>query len=123
ARGYINNGQKTAEAFIENPVWCRAEEGDKPIRRRMYKTGDLVKYNPNGAITFVCRKDSQVKLHGQRIELGEIEHRLSADPQIRHAVVLMPRSGLCKHRLVTILSLHDLAPSHLALSANVCEII
>jgi amino acid adenylation domain-containing protein len=75
ARGYLNDPDKTANAFIENPAWT-VEKG-APVRpRRLYKTGDLVKYNEDGSLTIVGRKDRQVKLHGQRIEPGEIEFQL-----------------------------------------------
>ncbi|KAI4219841.1 MAG: hypothetical protein L6R40_008708, partial [Gallowayella cf. fulva] len=77
ARGYLNDEEKTAAAFIEDPAWLLAGVGGRPGRRgRLYKTGDLVRYNPDGTLSFVGRKDTQVKLRGQRIELGEVEHRL-----------------------------------------------
>ena len=77
ARGYLNDEGKTAAAFIEDPAWLLAGGGGRPGRRgRLYKTGDLVRYNPDGTLSFVGRKDTQVKLRGQRIELGEVEHRL-----------------------------------------------
>ena len=102
ARGYLNDKAKTEAAFIEDPAW--ALPGAKA--RRMYKTGDLVKYGDDGEICYVSRKDFQVKHHGQRIELGEIEHHLLTDSQVRHAVVLLPASGYTKNRLVGVLSLH-----------------
>jgi len=71
-RGYLNNDTKTTEAFIENPSWY-SPQGP---RHRLYKTGDLVRYLPDGKVQFLGRKDHQVKLRGQRIELGEIEHQL-----------------------------------------------
>lgn len=106
ARGYLNKPRKTAEAFIENPAWAVTFSAGRPSPRRIYKTGDLVRYNPNGSLEFVGRKDSQVKLRGQRLELGDIEHCLLRDPRIRHALVLMPKSGLCQRRLVAMLSLN-----------------
>ncbi|KAL3421676.1 hypothetical protein PVAG01_05832 [Phlyctema vagabunda] len=74
AREYLNDPQKTAKAFIENPKW--ASDGSNRARR-MYRTGDLVRYGNAGDILFVGRRDTQAKLHGQRIELGEIEHHLN----------------------------------------------
>lgn len=53
----------------------------------MYKTGDLAKWNPNGTITFVGRKDTQVKLHGYRIELSEINNILSQNPYVTRSLV------------------------------------
>ncbi|CAE7222580.1 Destruxin synthetase, partial [Pyrenophora teres f. teres] len=77
ARGYLNDAEKTAAAFIEDPAWlmdgCQGYAGR---RGRLYKTGDLVQYNDDGNLVCLGRKDSQVKLRGQRIELGEIEHHL-----------------------------------------------
>jgi amino acid adenylation domain-containing protein len=77
--GYLNNPEKTAEVFIENPVWLLEGGGDAPGRKgRLYKTGDLVRYDPDssGSIVFIGRADQQVKLRGQRVELGEIEHHV-----------------------------------------------
>ncbi|PGH20058.1 hypothetical protein AJ80_03708 [Polytolypa hystricis UAMH7299] len=73
ARGYLNEPQKTAEAFIKDPAWAKREGGEP---RRFYRSGDLMKYNPDGTLKFIGRKDTQVKLHGQRIEMGEIEHQI-----------------------------------------------
>ncbi|CAG8362630.1 unnamed protein product [Penicillium salamii] len=77
--GYLNNPEKTAEVFIENPTWLLEGGGDFPGRNgRLYKTGDLVRYDPDGSgnIVFVGRADQQVKLRGQRVELGEIEYHV-----------------------------------------------
>jgi len=77
--GYLNDPEKTSEAFIEDPKWLLSGSKGKLGRRgRLYKTGDLVKYDPDGSgdICFVGRKDRQVKLRGQRVELAEIEHHL-----------------------------------------------
>jgi amino acid adenylation domain-containing protein len=75
ARGYLNDPETTANAFIENPAWT-VQKGASVRPRRLYKTGDLVRYNEDGSLTIVGRKDRQVKLHGQRIEPGEIEFQL-----------------------------------------------
>lgn len=80
-QGYLNDPEKTAAAFIEDPPWLVAgHEGYAGRRGRLYKTGDLGKYDPDGSggIIFVGRKDTQVKLRGQRVELGEIESQLNA---------------------------------------------
>ncbi|KAK4147292.1 uncharacterized protein C8A04DRAFT_24535 [Dichotomopilus funicola] len=88
--GYLGDGEKTERAFIRDPIWLRGgvtsttenrEEVSFPGRRgRLYKTGDLGRYDPDGSggIVFVGRKDTQVKLRGQRVELGEIESQLRA---------------------------------------------
>lgn len=75
ARGYIGEPEKTAAAFLEvAPPWLRKLRPQS----RLYKTGDLVRYNPDGTIRFIGRKDTQVKIRGQRVELGEVEHHIRA---------------------------------------------
>ena len=64
--GYYNNPEKTAEAFVQNPL-------NKAYPELIYRTGDMGRYNEHGELCFVCRKDSQIKHMGHRIELGEIE--------------------------------------------------
>ncbi|KAE8155409.1 hypothetical protein BDV40DRAFT_307053, partial [Aspergillus tamarii] len=78
-RGYLNDPEKTAAAFIDPPAWLRkfrATHPGNPGGDRLYKTGDLVQYVTDGSLRFVGRKDTQVKLRGQRIELGEVEHHV-----------------------------------------------
>ncbi|RFU81402.1 nonribosomal peptide synthase [Trichoderma arundinaceum] len=80
-QGYLNDPDKTAAAFIQDPSWLVAGYGRHAGRRgRLYKTGDLGMYAPDssGEIIFVGRKDTQIKLRGQRVELGEIESQLKA---------------------------------------------
>ena len=81
ARGYLNNEAKTADAFFVNPEWAATLSSDnEPFQTtRMYKSGDLVRQNSNGTITFIGRKDTQIKLNGQRIELGEIEYHVRSN--------------------------------------------
>ncbi|WBW95743.1 non-ribosomal peptide synthetase [Oceanirhabdus sp. W0125-5] len=79
ARGYLNRPELTNKKFIENPF----EQGE-----RMYKTGDLARWLPDGNIEFIGRVDNQVKIRGYRIELGEIENRLLSHKNINQAVVL-----------------------------------
>ncbi|KAJ4356118.1 uncharacterized protein N0V89_004146 [Didymosphaeria variabile] len=98
ARGYLNDPAKTAAAFIEAPKWAGAG-------RRMYKTGDLAKYNFDGTLSIVGRKDNQVKLNGQRMELGEVEHHLCADEEVNKAMAIVPTAGPCKEHLVSVVSL------------------
>ena len=74
ARGYLGDEVKTAKVFISDPAWTAKLSSNGTFRTtRMYKSGDLVRQNSNGTITFIGRKDTQIKLNGQRIELGEIE--------------------------------------------------
>lgn len=79
ARGYANDVEKTAAAFVEN----RFIPGEK-----MYKTGDLGRMLPDGNIEFLGRKDHQVKIRGYRVELGEIENQLLKYEDIREAVAV-----------------------------------
>lgn len=71
ALGYYNNPEKTAEAFVQNPL-------NKAYPEIIYRTGDLAKYNVQGEIIYISRKDFQIKHMGHRIELGEIEIAVSS---------------------------------------------
>ena len=109
ARGYLKNQAKTDEVFIERPAWGpRTNAGEI---RRLYKTGDLAKFNPDGSIHFVGRKDTQVKLRGLRIELGEIEYHIANHDYIEHKMVILPKTGFLKERLVAVVSLSQLSSS------------
>ncbi|WP_413198525.1 amino acid adenylation domain-containing protein [Nostoc piscinale] len=80
-RGYLNRPELTAEKFIPNPFTTTAS--------RLYKTGDLARYLPNGEIEYIGRIDYQVKLRGFRIELGEIEAAIAQYPGVRETVVVV----------------------------------
>ncbi|MEH2155517.1 MAG: amino acid adenylation domain-containing protein [Nostoc sp.] len=80
ARGYLNQPELTAQKFIDNPF----EHSQK-----LYKTGDLARYLPDGNIEYFGRIDHQIKLRGFRIEIGEIESVLETYPQIKQAVVIL----------------------------------
>ena len=81
ARGYLNRPELTAEKFIVDPF-------SQQPGARLYKTGDLARYLPDGTIEFLGRIDHQVKIRGFRIELGEIENVLRQQPAVREAVVV-----------------------------------
>nr|NJM02644.1 non-ribosomal peptide synthetase [Desulfobacula sp.] len=83
AREYLNRPDLTREKFIADPY------GDG----RLYQTGDLARYLPDGSIEYLGRIDFQVKIRGFRIELGEIESCILAHPQIREAVVVLKTKG------------------------------
>ncbi len=93
ARGYLNHPDLTAERFVPDP-YC-----DTP-GARIYKTGDLARYLPNGNIEFLGRSDYQVKIRGFRIELGEIEARLSACAGVGEVLVLAREDSPGEKRLV-----------------------
>ena len=82
ALGYVNRPELTARSFIQDPFVM--DKGS-----RIYRTGDLCLYQPDGNLEFLGRLDQQVKLRGFRIELGEIETELMRDPRVRQAVVLL----------------------------------
>lgn len=123
AREYLHDKAKTAAAFIETPAWMTQIKGHVMSPQRLYRTGDLVKYNPDGSIAFIGRRDNQVKLHGQRMELGEIESKFALHDQIRHGVVLLPKAGLCKERLVAVVSLSRLASATKSSASNSCTLL
>ncbi|MDW3194571.1 MAG: amino acid adenylation domain-containing protein [Cytophagales bacterium] len=79
ARGYLNRDALTEAKFVENPF----RPGE-----RMYKTGDLAHWLPDGNIAFIGRIDDQVQIRGYRIELGEIEHQLTGHDHVQETVVL-----------------------------------
>lgn len=85
ARGYLNRSELTREKFVSNPFIPGA---------KMYRTGDMARWLPDGEIEFVGRTDYQVKIRGFRIELAEIEACLLEHEEIREAVVNVKGDGL-----------------------------
>ena len=76
--GYFRNSEKTAEAFVQNPLHRNYPE-------LVYRTGDLGRYNAHGELVFVSRRDAQIKHMGHRIELGEIEAAAAESDSIQRA--------------------------------------
>ena len=81
ARGYLNRPEQTEKVFIQNP-FCQ-EDGYE----RVYRTGDIVRFLPDGSIDFIGRNDGQVKIRGFRIELSEVERVIRQYPGIKDATV------------------------------------
>lgn len=96
ARGYLNRPDLTAERFIPDPF-------SADPNARLYKTGDLASYLPDGTILYHGRLDYQVKIRGNRVELGEIESALARHPRIREAVVIAYESVPGDKRLAAYL--------------------
>jgi amino acid adenylation domain-containing protein len=93
ARGYINRPDLTAEKFVSNPF---SDVG----RARLYKTGDLARYLPDGNIEFIGRRDGQIKIRGYRVELGEIESVLSQHSAVQECVAVAPQDASDQMQLV-----------------------
>ena len=107
ARGYLNRPELTQRKFIQNPF------SDEP-GSRLYKTGDLARYLPDGHIEFIGRIDNQVKIRGFRIELGEIEAGLTQHPAVRSAVVIVREDIPGEKRLVAyVVAQEDLTSADL----------
>jgi len=107
ARGYLNRPQLTLEKFIPNPF-------SDAVGERIYKTGDIARYLPDGNIEYIERIDNQVKIRGFRIELGEIEATLNEEPSVQQAIVIVRESDHSnKHLIAYVVS--SLMPERLSI--------
>ncbi|RKG51193.1 amino acid adenylation domain-containing protein [Corallococcus sp. AB011P] len=93
ARGYLNHPELTARAFVPHPF-------DTRDGARLYRTGDRVRFLPDGALEFLGRTDAQVKLRGLRIEPGEVESLALEHPAVRQAIATVREDGPRGKRLV-----------------------
>ncbi|MEL6863344.1 MAG: amino acid adenylation domain-containing protein [Bacteroidota bacterium] len=98
ARGYLHRPALTAERFIDNP-FAKGEHG------KLYKTGDLARWLPNGDMAYLGRKDDQVKIRGHRIELGEVTSALEACQGVKQGIVMAKADKKGNKRLVAYLVL------------------
>lgn len=95
-RGYINDPDLTAAKFVRNPF-------SKDPLARLYRSGDVGRFLPDGTIEYVGRVDHQVKIQGMRIDLGDVETTLRQHPAVREAVVMSKDYGPGDQRLVAFL--------------------
>jgi amino acid adenylation domain-containing protein len=80
-KGYINDSELTRNKFSPNSIGTTGQS--------MYRTGDVVKYRPDGVLTYAGRKDYQIKIRGHRVDLGEVESIINAQPIVKEAIVLV----------------------------------
>jgi amino acid adenylation domain-containing protein len=104
ALGYLNRPELTAQRFIRDPF-------SNDPSRRLYKTGDLARYLPDGQVECLGRIDHQVKIRGFRIELGEVETILRLHPAIADAVVTAPENAFGEKRLAAYVVSRNGPPS------------
>jgi amino acid adenylation domain-containing protein/non-ribosomal peptide synthase protein (TIGR01720 family) len=112
AHGYFNQPQLTEEKFIKSPF-------STDPHARLYKTGDLVRWLPNGELEYLGRLDNQVKIRGFRIELGEVEQALLHHPQIAQSVVLAHRIPAGHQQLIAFIV--PMQNAETALNTNILQ--
>jgi amino acid adenylation domain-containing protein/thioester reductase-like protein len=105
ASGYINNQEKSKTSFLPRAPWL--ETYDIECNFPTYLTGDLVKFDEQGNLVLIGRRDNQIKIRGQRVEPEEIEHVLQQDTLTDQVVVCYPSTGVLASQLVAVLK-----PSH-----------
>lgn len=122
-QGYLNNVERSAQAFVHDPAWLQrgSPDGQHSFRSgRLYRTGDLVRYKGDSSLVFLGRRDSQIKIRGQRVELGDIESHVrraigtmsdeyAANMQV--AVEYLHFDGSLDKSLVAFVSLEKDSPS------------
>ncbi|KAH6649115.1 hypothetical protein BKA67DRAFT_662034 [Truncatella angustata] len=123
AREYLNDLASTVAAFIVDPDFLN-RLGLAP-GRRMYRTGDLVRQNKDGTLTYLGRKDTQIKIRGQRVEVGEIETRISQSLPGSPLVcvdLLHPRDNLLgSSMLIAAIEIHQVTSPQVIAPGTLCE--
>ncbi len=104
ARGYLNDAALTAAKFLSNPFTKNNDD-------RLYKTGDMGRYLPDGNVEFANRMDDQIKIRGYRIELGEIQNVLAQHPGIRETVVATQRDRAGDKQIIAYIIPQEVAPA------------
>lgn len=121
AQGYLDQPDKTATAFIQQPSWA-SDFGAGEQGRRWYKTGDLVQYQANGDLFLYGRKDAQLKVNGQRVEAAEIEHHILKAFQHEIGQVVVDKTSPVDEsdagRLVAFVTMVEKADSPLSSGAS-----
>ncbi len=101
SNGYLGLNDLTEEVFIDNPFDKKSIDSDsKPVSKKLYKTGDLVRFSQDQNIEYVGRIDFQVKVRGYRIELGEIETAINKHSEVENSVVIVREDNVDDKRIV-----------------------
>ncbi|KAK7998452.1 hypothetical protein PG989_006492 [Apiospora arundinis] len=103
ARCYLDDKEKTSSSFIAAPPWAPG----RSMGRRMFRTGAMGKFCPDGSVLYVGRSDSQVKISGQRFELEEVEKAICSHPLVQAAFATVQLDSGGEKQLVAVLSLKD----------------
>ncbi|KJX93932.1 non-ribosomal peptide synthetase like protein [Zymoseptoria brevis] len=114
--GYLGDQEKTAAAFIEDPIWLSQAVGRSG---RVYRTGDLVRYASDGSLHFIGRNDSQIKIRGQRVELTEVAYHVqqclsAASPVDKQSVTVLAEVDKASATLVAFI----IPPDGLSMTAQ-----
>ena len=116
SRGYLNDPEKTNDAFFDNPF-----DGETDGYHKMYKTGDVVRLLRDGTIGFIGRNDSQVKIRGNRVELSEIESTIREMDYIENLTVQTVKNGTNNELVAYVVLKEDMAD--IDIKNHVCDYV
>jgi len=123
SREYLHDSKSTAAPFIIDPGFVK--ELDLAAGRRMYRTGDLVRQDKDDTLTYLGRRDMQIKVRGQRVEVGEIESRMSqllpGNPSVCVELVQPSYSSLNWSRLMAAIDMQGAGSSKEAVPGTLCD--